>query len=691
MSAASAILLAVLLVGLWATGAAVLLRVGRGDGDAGGLRDGAVALGLPVGLVVLAFPGWLLTTFGRIPFTAILVLGGAVVVALLVVCAHGLGWLREARNLRASFVPSLVPILVPAALLLGLFAAYLWLRLGWPDIRGTEKPMDLAVLSSLLATPRLPLEDPWFAGERFPYYHFGTYVLALPFRMASVAPEYAYNLIVALVAALAGAAAFGVVRLRGGGRAPAVLAALLLAFAGTFDGARQLLAGTPLAGVDLWPSSRRVADTITEWPLFTLWLGDLHPHAVALPFLLTFAAVVGRFATGPGLLLDAALLAALFSANPWDLPGALLLLGAGALATRELKPALLRSVSTLAVSLPFLLPVLLAPRPEFQGLRGVTGRTTSLEAFLHLGALLLVPALAVGIALLRSRDDAEESFLLVNVFPALGLFLAIVTKRPVLGLGAAFLLALLHLLPRLKGALRAGFLLAGAGVVLLLVPELIVVRDPYGEELHRMNTVFKCYAAAAALLAPAVALLLPLALSTRRARWVVRGVLVATVAGLLAHPASLVVQRWTPSQRTVDGLAWMSREAPGDRQAVEWIRRNAPRDARLVEAVGGAYSDHGRIGGATGRPIVLGWTNHQGLWRGGAATAEIDARKQDVETVYRSGDPEAVRAALARRSAAYVVVGPLERKEYGTDLFRGRGQARRVFSGEGTEVWEVVR
>lgn len=691
MSAASAILLAVLIVGLWATGAAVLLRIGRGDADAAGLRDGAVALGLPVGLVVLALPGWLLTTFGRIPFGVILGLGGAVVVALLVVCAHGLGWHREARSLRASVAPSLVPILVPAALLLGLFAAFLWLRLGWPDIRGTEKPMDLAVLSSLLATPRLPLEDPWFAGERFPYYHFGTYVLALPFRLASVPPEYAYNLIVALVAALAGAAAFGVVRLRGAGRAPAVLAALLLAFAGTFDGARQLLAGTPLAGVDLWPSSRRVADTITEWPLFTLWLGDLHPHAVALPLLLAFAAIVGRFATGPGLLLDAALLAALFSANPWDLPGALLLLGAGALATRELKPALLRSVSTFAVSLPFLLPVLLAPRPEFQGLRGVTGRTTSPEAFLHLGALLLVPALAVGFALLRSRDDAEESFLLVNVFPALGLFLAIVTKRPVLGLGAAFLLALLHLLPRLKGALRAGFLLAGAAVVLLLVPELVVVRDPYGEELHRMNTVFKCYAAAAALLAPAVALLLPLALATRRARWAVRGLLVVAAAGVLAHPASLFVQRWTPSQRTVDGLAWMSRETPGDRQAVEWIRRNAPRDARLVEAVGGAYSDHGRIGGATGRPIVLGWPNHQGLWRGGAATAEIDARKQDVETVYRSGDPDAVRAALARRAAAYVVVGPLERKEYGPDLFRGRGQARRVFSAEGTEVWEVAR
>jgi YYY domain-containing protein len=679
VSAPSTILLAALLVGLWATGSAVLLRVGRGDGDEDGLRDAAIGLGLPVGLVLFALPGWLLTLSGRVPFAAVLAAGGVAAAAALVLFGRELGALRSRQSL------------VPLAVVLGLLAAYLWLRLGWPDVRGTEKPMDFAVLSGLLVTPRLPFEDPWFAGERFPYYHFGTYVFALPFRLASVPPEHAFNLVVGLVAALAGGAAFGLVRLRGGGRTPAVAAALLLAFGGTLDGARQLLAGTPPSAVDLWPSSRRVADTITEWPLFTLWLGDLHPHAVALPLLISLAAVVGRFATGPGLLLDAALLSALLSANPWDLPAALLLLGAGTLASRELKPAVLRSVATLAVAFPLLLPSLLAPRPEFQGLRGVTGRTTSPEAFLHLGVLLLVPALAVGVALLRSRDDAEESFLAANLFPALGVLLSIVTKRPVLGLGAAFVLAVLRLLPRLKGALRFGFLLAAAAVALLVVPEIVVVRDPYGEELHRMNTVFKCYAAAAALLAPAAALLAPLALATRRARWAVRAAIALAAAGALAHPLSLLLQRRGAVQPTLDGLAWMSREAPGDRDAVEWLRSDAPPGSRLVEAVGGAYSDHGRIGEATGLPIVLGWTNHQGLWRGGAATDEIEARRKDVETIYRSEDPAAVRGALARRSVRYVVVGTVERKEHGPAPFRVRPGARRVFEGRGTEVWEVER
>ncbi len=136
-------------------------------------------------------------------------------------------------------------------------------------------------------------------------------------------------------------------------------------------------------------------------------------------------------------------------------------------------------------------------------------------------------------------------------------------------------------------------------------------------------------------------------------------------------------------------LVWIVYRA--SRKAVEWIREHADPDARIVEAVGAAYSDHGRIGAATGRPIVLGWTNHQGLWRGGAATDAIDSRKKDVETIYRSGDPSIVREALLRRGARYVVVGPLERKEYGPDPFQERGAARRVFSAGGTELWEVAR
>jgi uncharacterized membrane protein len=134
----------------------------------------------------------------------------------------------------------------------------------------------------------------------------------------------------------------------------------------------------------------------------------------------------------------------------------------------------------------------------------------------------------------------------------------------------------------------------------------------------------------------------------------------------------------------------MAQETPGDRDAAEWLRRNAPPDARLVEAVGGAYTDHGRVGGASGRPVVLGWTNHEGLWRGAAAAGEIEARRKDVETVYRSAESTEVLAAVGRLGARYVVVGPLERTEHGPTAFRARRPFRRVLASRGTELWEVA-
>ena len=199
--------------------------------------------------------------------------------------------------------------------------------------------MDFAVLSGLMATPRLPFMDPWLSGSRFPYYHFGTYLFALPARAARVPSEYAYNLIAALLPALAALAAYGAVRTRGGGRRLALLAGSVLVLGGTFDGARQALGDKPLADLDWWASSRRVENAITEWPLFTFRLGDLHPHAVTFPFLVAFAGLAGRVGTVSGTLLDGVLLAAVLSANPWDLPACLLVLAAGNLAERPFRPA----------------------------------------------------------------------------------------------------------------------------------------------------------------------------------------------------------------------------------------------------------------------------------------------------------------------------------------------------------------
>jgi uncharacterized membrane protein len=62
---------------------------------------------------------------------------------------------------------------------------------------------------------------------------------------------------------------------------------------------------------------------------------------------------------------------------------------------------------------------------------------------------------------------------------------------------------------------------------------------------------------------------------------------------------------------------------------------------------------------------VLGWDQHERLWRGARISAEVDARKRDVETIYRAGTMEEARPLLDKYNVAYVVVGYLEQSTYG--------------------------
>jgi YYY domain-containing protein len=689
----SALLFASVLLLASASGAAVLARLLRGDGSDDVRAETAVAFSLPVGLVAAALPGWLVSSLlpASIPSVA-LPLAGLALAALL---------LWGGRDLAAVLARGRA-LAAPLLLFAGVFLFFLWIRGTFGEIRQTEKPMDFAVLSGLMATPRLPFMDPWLSGSRFPYYHFGTYLFALPARAARVPSEYAYNLIASLLPALAALAAYGAVRTRGGGRRLSVLAGAVLVLGGTLDGARQALGDKPLVDLDWWASSRRVENTITEWPLFTFRLGDLHPHAVTFPFLVAFAGLAGRIGTVSGTLLDGVLLAAVLSANPWDLPACLLVLAAGNLMERATKPAVVRSLFSLLLAVPFLIPFLRSPRPAVHGLTFWKEATTSGEAFLHFGALCVVPALALGVALVRSQTREDRALVAATAFPALGLALAVLTKRPVFGLAAAFAVGVLWLLlrepagdeaPAPTSALRAGFLFAAAGAVLASVPDVVLVSDSYGDQLRRMNTVFKTFMGAWPLLVVGGALLLPLALSTRRARGFVRAALLVSAAGLVAHPLSAVLFRWKWSGPVdgLNGLAWMQRDAPGDRAAVEWLRAHAVDGAVLAEATGNAYSDYSRIGGATGLPTVLGWDNHEGLWRGGGATPELQGRRSDLKLLYTSEDADAVFAMLHRYKVRYVFVGSFEHRDFGVNAFPLRANFRRAFESKDAAVFEVLK
>ena len=326
-------------------------------------------------------------------------------------------------------------------------------------------------------------------------------------------------------------------------------------------------------------------------------------------------------------------------------------------------------------------PFHLSFHPPFQGISTVSAWTDPLQLLLW-GGVLLIPAFAAGWVLLEGMLGGDIRGRAVVVAVAAGsLVLASQTGRPTLVILVVLLIVLVVAAvggPERK--IRPGVALAALGIFLLAVPEVLYVVDSYGEKLHRMNTVFKCYIQAYLFLAVALPALLEIGF--RRPR--MRAAALTVIAVLaLPHLVGMAVQPMIGRGVGLDGLAWM---ADGDRAIVRHLR-TLPNTASIVEATGGAYTEYARISSASGVPSLLGWANHELVWRGHDATPETERRRRLIDRVYSSATAEDVRAAVREAGVTHVVIGALEIRDFppaSLEAIRSAGDV--VFDGEGAQV-----
>jgi len=250
-------------------------------------------------------------------------------------------------------------------------------------------------------------------------------------------------------------------------------------------------------------------------------------------------------------------------------------------------------------------------------------------------------------------------------------------------------------------------LLAGAGALLVIIPEFLYLRDQFGV---RMNTIFKFFfqswtfwsiAGSYAALrlwqtsGPPAASLHADAVQRTRAREVMRplaGGLTALVllAGFVYTPLAV----WTKTSgfrpfggATLDASAHLQNESPEDATAIAWIGANIT-EGPLAEAVGGQYTNYARVSTATGIPTVLGWPGHEGQWRGGYE--EVGSREADIQELYRTTNWDAARTVLVRYGIRYVYYGDLERMTYDTaGLAKFQEHLREIYHSENVSVFAV--
>lgn len=767
-----------------------------------------------VGLLLVAYVHWLLTSIGLLQNSVAGIWSAIAVVTLVMIVFVGtngikasIAWMKENRT----------TVIFVEVLFLFCFGLMALVRAYTPDIWGTEKPMELMFINSILRSSSFPPHDAWLSGYGISYYYFGYLMVALLAKITQTSGGVAFNLGIAMTFALAAMAAFGLVlnlvalrkqkdeqTIRKGlerSILPALLAPVLLLLAGNLYGVLDVLhqnswmsnlnvpsiifdasqldpaaispqtsaiqakkmnfwewmdlkqlgavQGTPrpitsLQQPNWFFASRAIQDRnlggqsqelIDEFPAFSFLLADLHPHVLALPYvILCLILALQWFTAGKDelttagkakwerVVLSAIILGSLIFLNTWDYPIYAFIFLIVAVVRNFPLPENIQwkdlwrtlwhdAVPVLILSVLFYLPFLLSLQTQAGGILPNLVTPSRFRQVFVMFAPLMLPVSAFLVAyLIKQRAKFDGRFAWKFGLGLLGallvvvivLVLIILTIPDVHGavLDAVYPFSwregLQLILQRrlvesttllfafLIVSLAAGFIwgwrfkkrnsslfvfiLIFTGALLLLGPELVYLRDQFG---NRMNTVFKFYFQIWVLWSIASGYLIWFIFTKSqrllRSLWV-SAVFILISLGLVYSigTVSVITDNFS-REPNLDGMAYFYRNYPQDGAVVDWLVNNAGDDAVVLEGTKGAYWVEGRssrFAMATGISTVMGWVNHESQWRG-KYFSNVGSREEDIRTIYTSRDWDTISDLLDRYAVDYVIISPEESQWYG--------------------------
>ncbi len=575
-----------------------------------------------------------------------------------------------------------------------------------PDIRGLEKFMDYGFVNSILRSTWFPPKDMWFSGEGINYYYFGHLQGAVLTKISGIDSAITYNLMMATVFAFSLAATFSLVanlifhtktEKEGGAKTPlkflivgGLVSGFLMALGGNLhtivyvlkDGAQKYWYPDATRYIGYNPPTDD--KTIHEFPAYSFVVADLHGHMNDIPTVLLFMALLLIFGlklrekkktlvSVAELIPLGFLLGVMYMTNSWDFPiygvlFAILTLIILVFDTKtkwslrhlwlSLRKTFLWGLLLLGLSILFALPFAISFKP-----------------------------MGEGVALVRGHSPFYQLLVLWGFFWLMSL---------VFGISLSFLLR-----TKSKINIPQSFILAAIvwATILIIIPEIIYVKDIYIPEHHRSNTMFKlvyqsfmmyCLVAGFSLIQLRklkVEGFLSKALKSAFMFLAILGFssqMIYPYFSIKGYYGSLMPSRY----RGLDGLQFMALEYPYDYEAVLWLKQNISGQPVILEAVGDSYTDYERISMATGLPTVEGWLVHEWLWRGGFE--EPGKRSAEVQQIYEAKDLTQTRLLLSKYGVEYVIVGGMEKEKY-PDLqeqkFSSLGQA--VFQSGDLTIYAI--
>ena len=654
-------------------------------------------------IAVSGFLTWFLVAVKIIKFTTMT----CIVVTLVCAAASLILYCREQK---AGFecIPFAHLDLVYAEELLFFAAFLLWTYFAGfhPAAYGTEKFMDYGFMEAMMRSKTLPATDLWYSQGKINYYYGGQYFAVFLTKLSGAKVELTYNLMRTFVAGLAFAMPFSLVhqmvtdrlgktRSRWKKALPSVtgiLAGISVSIAGNMHYVVygqiipfiQKLKGEDVSSYWFPDATRYIGfnpdvedKTIHEFPCYSFVLGDLHAHVVDIMFVLLLLGLLYAWMKKvrttelsgesmsrrkfwkkqllmPQLLATGALLGMFHWTNYWDF--------------------VIYFVVTCGAAL---FMNIIGQKGKIRWALGVTAAQAA--EILILATVIIMPFtlqfdtsnMVQGIALAQHHSLPHQLLVLWGL-PGI-LTILFVVSLLIEKLRGAEQKSLYHLLTSIRLPDLFAVLMGLCAIGLVLIPELVYVRDIYENGNARANTMFKLTYQAYIMFGMTMiyAIFRLLVIGKNKILKVLAFIglfFFVWTCGYFGNSVhSWFGEVWKPSQyKGLNATAFLETDFPEDVNGIRWLKENISDAPVVLEANGDSYSEYERVSAMTGLPTIMGWYVHEWLWRGNLS--DLNAKIEEIQEIYTSTDEARVKELLEEYNVSYIFVGSCERNKYGADM-----------------------
>ncbi|TAH75141.1 MAG: hypothetical protein EWM47_00245 [Anaerolineaceae bacterium] len=716
------------------------------------LSDKGYLFSKTIGIAVTGYLMWMLSAIKIMRFTtvsSIITVGIGLILNLFIMFyfkrfykSSGSTKYTEKKFISTYFKKENIRIFITEELLFFIiFLIFTYIRGFKPEAYGTEKFMDYGFMTTMMRSDYMPPQDFWFSGTHLNYYYVGQFVATFLTRLSFVDVSLGYNLMLMMTGAFAFVLPFSIVYnlIIRYGEKDAKRSRVLAGIGGLIGGSGVCIAGNmhyPIYGLIIpffknltsevkssysywFPDATRYIGyspetndkTIHEFPAYSFILGDLHAHVVNILFVVTVLAILLSWLYGqadryrdtktikeevfnPQIIMLGFFIGLFHTTNFWDYPiyfvvsGAIILFSNMIVYGFKRKAYLLTGIQGIFI---FLLSQLFALpfKLQFDQISASARLVENHTPFYQYMVLWGLPIFTVSAFLIITINDYVAKMK---------------TKRKKKKLKSK-LRRVGRLLASYMDSLSATDLyvitigLCAMGLVLL--PEIVYVKDIYSGDYKRANTMFKLTYQAFIMFGICFGYIYIRLLPYGKGivRRIIIGISLFTFCLTLLYPTN-AVKSWygnifdKKGYEGIDATLFMKEDFKDDYLATKWLIENVSGTPVVLEANGYSYTDYQRVSVITGLPTVLGWYTHEQLWKSGPDTtddtvsSQLNDRGSDIETIYTSDDISLVKELIDKYEISYIYVGQLEEEKYewvNHELIRGLGEI--VFENPDTDEY----